>query len=355
MSLRIGYVPYTRDFSHPGDRRRFSYYAAKRGLTYEIADPAREYDVVVLSEAADISVWRHFPVSRGRVVYDLIDSYLAIPDSDLRSRLRGPAKFLSRQTRRLELNYRRGIIALCQRADAVTCTTVEQEAMIREYCPNTHVILDFHAGAVRKVKSEYAAGDVFHLVWEGQAGNVSTFSLIRDALSIVAAKHRIALHLVTDLEYPLGLKHVGRLSTKALIRRTVDIPGVYLYEWNEAMFAHICTACDLAVIPIPMDQAIYAGKPENKMLIFWRMGIPVVASATPAYRRAMAAAGHDLACTTTDDWVKVLSACIEDEALRRAAGTNGRHVAETEYGEEVTLARWDRAMTSVLGDSFPGS
>ena len=36
---RIGYVPYSRDLSHPADARRFPFYAKKRGLEFEIADP----------------------------------------------------------------------------------------------------------------------------------------------------------------------------------------------------------------------------------------------------------------------------------------------------------------------------
>jgi hypothetical protein len=347
MSLRIGYAPYANDFSHPGDRRRFCYYAAKRGLRYELADPSKSYDVVVLSEAADISVWRRAPASRGKIIFDLIDSYLAISPSNLRARLRGPAKFISRQTQRLEPDYRQAIIEMCRRADAVTCSTPEQEEMIRAYCPNTHVILDFHTAATRKSKSDYAAGRVFNIVWEGQAQNVSTFGVIRDALRIVAERHPIAIHLITDLQYPLGLKHVGRVSTKRLIRKVFSTPGVYLYEWNEPMFATICTGCDLAVIPIPLDDDIYAAKPENKLLIFWRMGIPAVTSATPAYRRAMRSAGDDLTCLTTDDWVRTLSDCIQSEALRREAGARGKTFAETAYGDDVLLTKWDRALASV--------
>ena len=47
----------------------------------------------------------------------------------------------------------------------------------------------------------------------------------------------------------------------------------------------IATGCDLAVIPLPLDRPLERGKPESKLVSFWRMGMPVVTSSTPAYRR----------------------------------------------------------------------
>ena len=35
--LKIGYVPMSRDLKHPGDRRRFLYYAKQRNINFEIA------------------------------------------------------------------------------------------------------------------------------------------------------------------------------------------------------------------------------------------------------------------------------------------------------------------------------
>ena len=48
--LRYGYVPYSSSLEMPGDRRRFVHYARRRGLDFEIADPSRAYDAVVLSD-----------------------------------------------------------------------------------------------------------------------------------------------------------------------------------------------------------------------------------------------------------------------------------------------------------------
>ena len=82
---RIGYVPYSSSLAMPGDRRRFVAYARARNLPFELARPKERYDIVVLSELADISVWCDYPY--GKIVYDLIDSYLAIPRTDWKQML----------------------------------------------------------------------------------------------------------------------------------------------------------------------------------------------------------------------------------------------------------------------------
>jgi hypothetical protein len=123
---RIGYVPCDAGLTHPGDRRRFVAYARARNLALELARPSERYDLVVLSELADISVWPDYP--HGKVVYDLIDSYLSVPRSDPRQLLRGSVWYLLGKHKNLRFDYLRSVRAMCRRADAVICSTQEQQA-----------------------------------------------------------------------------------------------------------------------------------------------------------------------------------------------------------------------------------
>ena len=67
--------------------------------------------------------------------------------------------------------------------------------------------------------------------------------------------------------------------------------SVKLHLWDESTCSDIIRNCDLAVIPIDLSDPFAFGKPENKLLLFWGMGMPVVTSAIPAYVRAMQAVG----------------------------------------------------------------
>ena len=106
-ALRIGYVPVSANLQGPGDRRRFVYYARSRNLQFEIADPDKSYDVVVVTQMADLSVWSRY--YRGKIIYDAIDSYLVIPKTNVKGILRGLAKYLAGRSRYLQLNYWRAI------------------------------------------------------------------------------------------------------------------------------------------------------------------------------------------------------------------------------------------------------
>lgn len=347
LDLRIGYVPFSSSLDKPGDRRRFCYYARKRNIPFEIAQPSEEYDVLILSQAADISVWRRYPAGRTKIIFDFIDSYLSLPRLGPKNLLRGIAKFAVRQNRKLLLSYSKGLEDMCRRADATICSTQEQRQAILPFCPNTHVILDFHGSAVRAWKEDYSSSEILHFVWEGLPGNLWHLQEITDALHAFRRTRPFLIHAITDLRY-------GRyLNGKFLMRNTVDdarkiSPYLVLYAWNERTFSAIVRSCDVALIPIPVQDPLLAGKPENKLLLFWRMGMPVLTSATAAHIRAMKQSGLNMACVTRQDWIAALEYLAAEEQARKNAGQRGKAFAETYHNEERMLSLWDDAFRSIL-------
>lgn len=341
---RIGYAALSTTLEAPGDRRRFAAYARARHLPFELARPDERYDLVVLSEACDLTAWRDYP--HGKVVYDLVDSYLAVPRTSVKQWLRGAVWYATGRHRRLRFDYWAAIQDMCRRADAVVCTTEEQRSDITRYRPNAHVILDVHESVVRASKTGYTAGEPFNLVWEGLPTNLPQLLSIRDVLREIDRSRPLVLHIVTDPERPRLLGRVGRIRSIDVARRAFH--RVRLHPWEEATASDIICGADLAVIPIDLSDPFVAGKPENKLLLFWRMGMPVVASATHAYHRAMRAAGMEhLACADSDDWSAALGTLMTDEDVRRQAGERGREAAERYYSTEGLLARWDAVFGSV--------
>jgi hypothetical protein len=350
-TLRIGYAPTSASLESPADRRRFCYYATKRKIRFEIAMPGETYDIVVLTQGADISLWGRYPRGRAKIVFDLPDAYLAIPPLDPMGLLRGFAKFAVRQNRRLLLNYTSGLEEMCRRADAVICTTSEERKRIKSLCASVHAILDFQGSDIRTHKTDYSSGEVFHLVWEGLPGNIMFLYEIRDVLNELRRKRKIALHIITALRYGKYLHGVlgkGRTEDEA---RKIFQPA-YVYAWNVQTLSAIGSTCDLAVIPIPLQNALCAGKPENKLLFFWRLGMPAVVSATAAHTRAMERCGLPMACRTSQDWRVTLEKYMSDEDARREAGQKGKAFAEQHHSEEKMLAQWDDVFRSVLGQSI---
>ena len=94
-NFHIGYAPHSNDFQMPGDRRRFVYYAKKKGINFEIASPSKEYDIVYVTHGADISIWSQYNKSEAIVIYELIDSYLSVPFFSFSGLFKGLAKYFS--------------------------------------------------------------------------------------------------------------------------------------------------------------------------------------------------------------------------------------------------------------------
>src|SRR5258708_14810578 len=92
-AARIGFVPLNRSLTHPFDLRNFLYYAKKRTVKFEIAEPGREYDVILLTPHVDLTVWSRYERSRAKIIYMTVDSYLSIPRFDLKGAFLGLAKY----------------------------------------------------------------------------------------------------------------------------------------------------------------------------------------------------------------------------------------------------------------------
>jgi glycosyltransferase involved in cell wall biosynthesis len=344
--LRVGYAPLSPTLEQPGDRRRFPYYAERRGIDFEIADPARDYDVVVVSQRADVVSWARHP-GPTLLVYDLIDAYLAGTANDWKSRGRGVAKYAIGEIARPVADYRRAIEAMCARADAVVCSTAQQKRDIARLSDNVHVVLDAHFEFGDTVKSHHAAGPVLNLLWEGQAENIPALEVVADALRGSALAERAVVHLFTDLWYYRYLRRVGRRSSVTLGRQL--FPRVYFYEWNPHLFAPLATACDIALAPVDLSTPLTAGKPENKLLLYWRLGLPALASASDAYVRATEEAGvPGTTARTAEEWRAALERYGPDDQARREAAERGLAYVAKHHSEEQLLARWDRVFESIL-------
>jgi hypothetical protein len=54
--IEVGYIPYSTDLRHPGDRRRLAAWAQSQGTELKVENPL-ESDVLVLSNAANFNYW----------------------------------------------------------------------------------------------------------------------------------------------------------------------------------------------------------------------------------------------------------------------------------------------------------
>jgi hypothetical protein len=347
--MRLGYAPYDHGLNAPGDRKRFVCWAVDRAVEFDVVDaPTTGLDTVVVSTAADLTLWRDAP-SRTRVIYDLTDDYLALPDAGLKNRARGIAKFVSGELSRPTLHFRRLMIDMCRRADVVVCTSEDQRRHVQELAGHgdVRVILDCYDADATGLKSEYARQTGPTIAWEGLPFNVSTIGILREPIAQLPAELRPTVHVVTQPTFRPYARRFGRRSARAIAERALPDVPIVLHPWERASAMGVVAACDVAVIPLPLEDGFARSKSAQKLISWWAMGMPVVTSATPAYETAMRAAGLDLCCRTREDWQRALSSLLSYEAARRHAGQAGQAYVEAHASREVMLSRWDALLRGV--------
>lgn len=326
------------------DRRRFPRYASDRGIPFDLVSDWSSHRVVVLSPAADLTKWVHAPPDR-LIVFDLPDASLDEMPGPRRA-LRGIAKWVAGESSRPVLSYRRLIERMLERADAVVCSTEEQAANIGSYNLNVHPILDMH-GEFDFFPPRVRDTDQLNVVWEGLPATLQGIRVVLPALRSLSRSIPLRLHLVTDLTGP-------RYMNRFVFRRTEEVVAdwgidIRLHQWSIRTLTEVAGFCDLAIVPVDLTDWTAVGKPENRMRIFWRLGLPVVVSANPAHIRAAELAGlaNRVVCSTAGDWEKTLVELSSRPDLRLEVALAGQATAQAAYSDESLAMRWDRVIESL--------
>jgi len=108
------------------------------------------------------------------------------------------------------------------------------------------------------------------------------------------------------------------------------------------------TVADLAIVPVDRTSPFAMGKPENRLMLLWRMGQCVVATRTPASERAMRVAGTEQAlCDGPEDWDRTLRPLLADPEERADLARRGREQALRVGHRDRLLSAWDTVLDSL--------
>lgn len=343
---RIGYAGYSRDFSVPGDRRRFAAYARLNELSIEYADLSRDYDLAYVTYSSDLPGWvarKRREGDRLKLVFELIDAYFT-ETGFARRLLKGNARYLLGTDSRLSPDLRRTLMEACEVADVVICSTKEQRETIGRYNANVFTSFDYFGDELGAPKPDYSRSGKLRIAWEGLSTTLPNLQVIREPLNDL--RDKVKLHIVTD---PVIHRFFGRFGAYPAMDALKGIEcDKQFHRWERATFSKLITDCDIAVIPIDQSNALWWAKPENKLVLLWQLGMPVLTTATPVYRRVMDAAGFDMSCASPQQWSEQLERLINSSSAELAAvGYRCREFAGTAYSKDEFLKRFDAAFASI--------
>lgn len=348
--LKIGYQPLSPTLTSAGDRRRLLFWAKDRGHTV-VTDLSRKVDIIVASENSNFQS-KYFAQKKVPVIFDLIDAYLS-PLNPYDDFVRGLAKKLSGQISGGIKSYSHHVRDFCIDSDAVICSSIEQEAVIQTYNSNTHVILDSHDEIPFTVPKHVRNTSLenVQILWEGQPATIRGVQQISSVLSQLSKEIELQFDFVTDEKYFRVLGKYLEMNTLELLKKDLApiIDHVKIVPWTLTNLVNSAKESVVAIIPINFAVPMQRLKPENRLLIMWRLGLPCLTSPSPAYIRVARAAGVNAICESPDDWLKNFRTLVNYPTFAYEEILRGQNYLQEHHNRISLLKKWDKAIESVIG------
>ena len=347
--LKIGYWPLSDSLLSTGDRRRLVFWAKNRGHTIT-TDLNKKVDVIVASENSDFNS-KYFESTKTPIVFDLVDAYLS-PQNVFEDLVRGVLKQITGQITGDLKPFSRHIRDFCMKADAVVCSSIEQEQLIKNYNINTHVILDSHdeIPLVTPGRDSLGMFPFRQLLWEGKPATLGGVNTIYSSLNEIAKAAPISMRFVTDESYfMIANKYLNRRSSAILKKHSKqNLQQMKIVPWSIENLVSSAKESTLAVIPLDLTVPMQRLKPENRLLIMWRLGLPCLTSETPAYKRVAIKAGVEVVCQDSKHWVESISRFLSDSKYALNQVSSGQTYIHENHSSKVILEKWDHAINSAL-------
>ena len=347
--LKVGYWPLTQNLLSAGDRRRTVFWAQARGHEI-VTDLNQKVDVIIASERTNFNSARMFK-KKTPILFDLIDAYLS-PLNMVDDLARGIAKKFSGQISGEVKSFSNHVRDFCLEVDAVICSSVEQEKVIKPYNQNTHVILDSHDELpfIEPLRPDQVKATESRILWEGQPATIRGVRQVSATLSQLAISNRLRFDFVTDVNYFEILGKYFERSTLALLRKDLKEvqDKISLIPWSPSNLVEAAKNSSVAMIPINLSVPMQRLKPENRLLIMWRLGLPCLCSASPAYVRVSDVAGVKSTCENDEDWQTKFFSLLNNPGFAYEEVVRGQDYLREYHNRTILLDKWDRAVESVM-------
>lgn len=201
----------------------------------------------------------------------------------------------------------------------------------------------YHYDYMQQVKP--ASRDRVVFVWDGQGHNLGHLESIIKKNVDFFRKEDVILKVVTDRYNP----SVG-FDNAAVIKK-YGINAEFI-EWKPESFMNEVNKAHVGLAPVDMKCAHAMAKPDNKMVNYQGVGLPVIASATPAYEEfSKRSPGGVIVCHTDDDWRNALEYWRINRQQALTEGLLGRVYVIENYVPDVLSRKWKEIIDVVSNAS----
>lgn len=289
----------------------------------------RDLDALVgcrVAKPEPTQMWQHFKhETNTRLVLDLDDDYFHIDPTNAHAAATWDKVMLQRLADNMAL------------ADLVTCCSEPLAAVLRNYAADVRVIPNgLPAQYLGKPRDYTAAGRPLYVGW---AGTASTVAELPEA---VRALNRIS-------QYPRSggvmVRLVGISAEKAM---SIGLKGrrIGALGWVERVEHYLQAVEEFDVWCAPYRSTPFNGaKFPTKWLESSVLGIPLIASDTPAYRAVIRHGENGFLVKYEHEWGRYLKQLADDPALRQRIGMTARGEASGSIMQALHV-QWQAALTA---------
>jgi hypothetical protein len=349
--MEIGYIGYSKDLSHPADRRRIAIWNSIPGNRINTESPL-EGEMLLLSNAANLGFW--IKKSHKPVVLDLVDAYLASTPNFFVDFLRNLLRTFSGTSNFKWLTYTRHLKYACTNSDAIIVASDEQRNLLAKYNSKIFVIQDDHSEIDVNLQVNgdlpHARVDSKWIYWDGFGFTLKHFEHISKQLDLFLSKNDWQLKLITNVDFPRWGNRFGKVRSEDLISKWFPTSRnrVQIIPWSVENVLQYSSLASFSIVPIDVDDLFAKYKSENKLLAMIHLNLPVLFSNTPAYSRIARDASLSGLVEKPTDWLFSLEEFSTNIHRRQNDESNGRIYINNNHTLEILIRKWQIMISEIV-------
>jgi glycosyltransferase involved in cell wall biosynthesis len=222
-------------------------------------------------------------------------------------------------------------------ASLVTVTTEALAKVCRRYNDNVVILPNYLPASVLDIpipSRRLPPGDGTTVIgWGGSATHERDWLQAARAVSDVLGERE-----------DVRMRFLGTQYARGLPRASVDYLG-----WTRDLDAHYRRVSRFDIGLAPLENITFnKSKSALKVAEYMMLGVPAVASPSPAYVDLIDHGTNGFIAKSPEDWAKLLRELVNDAELRTIVGQQARKKAAAELTIESNVERWEQAYASLL-------
>ena len=301
------------------------------------------FDLVFVGAGGDLA--RALELKRSKpgagLIFDYANHYLE-EESRLKAFLRPLLHSAFRGYAAYFRGYKSLILELMSVADQVVCSSRYQQIYLKTLGIEATVITDIFDWEF-DFPYQIEEKPAHQFIWEGKAFNLDALLKLE---KVVNNFPDIPLAVLTDKKFG-GYGATQTLGKSVEEELKTRFQNAAYVPWTTSVLMEELARSTLGLLPINVNSSIGKAKPENRLILLWRFGVPALTSPLPSYKELADRTGVDFVCTDEQAWIERIKTFTEASDQNLAQARFLKDYADAHYSVAVILDKWRCVLAAV--------